>query len=557
MSLTYIPVLPDSAPFTDEQRAWLNGYLAGLYAWQPAAGAPAAPAELKPLTILFASQTGGAEKAAKKLAKLAAQRGFKAAILDMGDSKPADLAKTENMLVIASTYGEGEPPDRARDFWTALSNGAPRLEQTKFSVLALGDSAYTKFCEFGKQLDERFAELGASRIAPRRDCDVEWVEPFETWIEEVFSALGDTSAPAAPMEEAAVIDRDNPVLAPLSTNRLLNAPGSAKDVRHFEFSLAGTGLTYACGDALGVWPKNDPALVDAILTAAALDGAAAVVSRKKPTTLREALVRDCEITRIPQTLLAKSGQDSDWATGRDVLDLLLAAPGLTPDAQEFVSALRSLAPRLYSISSSPAAHGQSVHLTISAVRYEAHGRPRAGICSTYLADRLPAGDSARIFVHENTNFRPPADEVPLIMIGPGTGIAPFRGFLHDRRARGATGRNWLFFGDQHEATDYLYRGEIEDLLTTGVLTKLDLAWSRDTAAKVYVQNLMLAQAAEFWSWLEAGAAICVCGDAQRMAKDVDAALHRIIESEGAMTCGEATAYVSRLKAERRYQRDVY
>lgn len=561
----FVPVMPESAPFSEEQRAYLNGFLAGLFSWTPVhAAVPPAPAAT--LTILFGSQTGGAEKAAKKLAKLAAQRGFTASVRDMGETKPADIAGSDNLLVIASTYGDGEPPDRARDFWAALSNGAPRMEKTRFSVLALGDSSYSKFCEFGKLLDTRLAELGARRVAPRRDCDVEWAEHFEVWTAEAFAALG-TSAPAPALseEETPACDRDHPFEAPFTTNLSLSGRESAKDVRHFEFSLEGSGLSYACGDALGVWPENDPAMVQEILDLTKLDGDAMVTGRRKQqVTLREALLRHFEITRIPQSLLMEVTAGSSvetisasWCDGRDVIDLLRLTPDMKWEAAAFTGLLRNLSPRLYSISSSPGAHAGSVHLTVSAVRYESHGRPRQGLCSTFLADRLPVGEPARIFIHENTNFRPPAGEVPLIMIGPGTGIAPFRGFLHERAAIGARGRNWLFFGDQHAATDYLYREEIEAFQASGLLTRLDLAWSRDSTEKVYVQHRMMAAADEFWAWLNAGACVCVCGDATRMAKDVDAALHRIIETAGGKTPDEAAAYVKRLQAERRYQRDVY
>jgi sulfite reductase (NADPH) flavoprotein alpha-component len=561
----FVPVMPESAPFSEEQRAYLNGFLAGLFSWTPVnASSQAAP--IMTLTVLFGSQTGGAEKAAKKLAKLAAQRGFKASIRDMGETKPADIAETDNLLVIASTYGDGEPPDRARDFWAALSNGAPRMEKTRFSVLALGDSSYSKFCEFGRLLDSRFAELGALRVAPRRDCDVEWAEHFEAWTAEAFAALGtSTPVPALPDEETPACDRDHPFEAPFMTNFPLSSGESAKDVRHFEFSLEGSGLSYECGDALGVWPENDPAMVQEILDLTKLDGDAMVTGRRKQAvTLREALLRHFEITRIPQSLLMEVTAGSavetisaSWCDGRDVIDLLRLVPDMKWEAAAFTGLLRNLSPRLYSISSSPAAHAGSVHLTVSAVRYEFHGRARQGLCSTFLADRLPAGERARVFVHENTNFRPPAGDVPLIMIGPGTGIAPFRGFLHERAAIGAKGRNWLFFGDQHAATDYLYREEIEAFYAGGLLTRLDLAWSRDSTEKVYVQHRMMAAADEFWAWLNAGACICVCGDATRMAKDVDAALHRIIETAGGKTPDEAAACVKRLQAERRYQRDVY
>jgi sulfite reductase (NADPH) flavoprotein alpha-component len=564
----FVPVMPESAPFSDEQRAYLNGFLAGLFSWTPVGALPAQQTPVLTLTVLYGSQTGGAEKAAKKLAKLASQRGFKATIRDMGETKPADIAGAGNLLVIASTYGDGEPPDRARDFWAALRNGAPRMEQTRFSVLALGDSSYTKFCEFGRMLDTRFAELGAQRVAPRRDCDVEWSDHFDAWTAEAFQALTNSSAlpPAdAVEEEEQEIDRDHPLEAPFTVNRRLSTAASAKDVRHFEFSLEGSGLTYSCGDALGVWPENDPELVEEIIGLTRLDGDALVTGRKKQqVTLREALLRHFEITRIPQALLLQVTAGSEvetisasWCDGRDIIDLLRLVPEMKWEAPAFTALLRSLSPRLYSISSSPAAHPGSVHLTVSAVRYESHGRERKGLCSTFLSDRLSTGANARLFIHGNTNFRPPAGDVPLIMIGPGTGIAPFRGFLHERAATGARGRNWLFFGDQHAASDYLYRDEIEAFHASGLLTRLDLAWSRDSGEKVYVQHRMMAAAGDLMAWINDGACICVCGDASRMAKDVDTALHRIIETAGGKSPDEAAAFVKRLQSERRYQRDVY
>ena len=568
MTTTYTPVLPECAPFTAEQRAWLNGYLAGLYSWTPTTAASAPAPELQPLTVLYGSQTGGAEKAAKKLAKLAAARGYKPTLRDMGECTPGEIAAGQNLLVIASTYGDGEPPDRAREFWNALSNGAPRMESLRYSVLALGDSSYPKFCEFGRQLDTRLEELGASRVVARIDCDGDWSDVFEEWSAEALGNLGSADPTSAEQaeEEATGWERNNPFPSRLEENLRLSGAASAKDVRHFSLSLEGSGMTYACGDALGVWPENDPALVEEILTAARLDGDATVTGRRKQQVpLREALLRHFEITRLSPAMQHYAAEHcadaantgAEWAAGRDVLDLLYALPQAEWTAPEFVRMMRELSPRLYSISSSPAAHGSSVQLTVSAVRYESHGRQRAGVCSTFLADRLSMGDAARIFVHENTAYRLPADDVPLIMIGPGTGIAPFRGFLHERRSRSAPGRNWLFSGDQHQATDFLYREEMEDFLADGTLARLDLAWSRDGAEKEYVQHRMLRHSREIWSWLEAGAAVYVCGDAQRMARDVDAALHSIVEVEGVLTPEEAAAFISQLKSQRRYQRDVY
>jgi sulfite reductase (NADPH) flavoprotein alpha-component len=563
----FVPVLPDTAPFSAEQRAWLNGYLAGLFAWKQDSGTAVVNAPTEPLTILFASQTGGAEKAAKMLAKSAKTRGYNVTIKDMGDTKPADLVEAKRLCVIASTYGDGEPPDRAKDFWTALSNGAPRMEQTHFSVLALGDSNYPKFCEFGRNLDVRFEELGAKRFSDRRECDGDWADIFKEWTEAVLGASATSSETATEEEE---IHRE--AHAPFTTNLRLSTASSAKDVRHFEFSLKNSGLKYSCGDALSVMPKNDPELVDQILSAAKLDGSAQVQRKKQSLSLRESLLNLCEITRVPKALLTECIQKSKntelqnlttedairaWMDGRDLLDLLTIAQDVEFSADSLHTALKDMKPRLYSISSSPAAHGDEVHLTVSAVRWMSHGRTRSGVCSTYLADRLALEDQALISVHENTAFRPPAGDVPLIMIGPGTGIAPFRGFLHERKALGHKGRNWLFFGDQRRETDYLYREEIESFAKDGTLTRLDLAWSREGDKKVYVQHRMLEHAAKLWEWLEDGAAIYVCGDASRMAKDVDNTLHEVICKASSKSPEAAAEYISQMKAQRRYQRDVY
>jgi sulfite reductase (NADPH) flavoprotein alpha-component len=359
-------------------------------------------------------------------------------------------------------------------------------------------------------------------------------------------------------------------------NRKLNAPGSGKDVRHFEISLEGSGLTYEVGDALGVVPQNEPVLVSALLAALGATGQEPMPGKaEKAGSLREALTSHFEITRIPRPLLemlaARTGDDllrkvsaadangelTKFLWGRQIIDLLLAHPTVRFSPTEFVALLRKLQPRLYSISSSPKIHPGEVHLTVSAVRYESLGRARTGVCSTFLADRVGAEAHVPVFVHENNAFRPPAPHVPLIMVGPGTGIAPFRAFLEERRALGAKGKSWLFFGDQKSSTDFLYRNEIEAFQKDGFLTRLDLAWSRDQAEKIYVQDRMLEKASELLAWLEEGAALYVCGDANRMAKDVDSALHEIIARAGGKSAEQAAEYIRHLKATRRYQRDVY
>lgn len=618
--MNLVPVLPDSAPFTAEQRAYLNGFLAGLFAWTPvpAAGPAAAPPPLEPLAILFGSQTGNAERLAKQLAKEAGRQGFAPTVHDLAKFEPARLAAERNVLIVTSTYGDGEPPDNARAFWEVLNRDtAPRLEGLRFSVCALGDRSYPKFCQFGKDLDARLERLGATRAHSRQDCDVEFDEAFAQWSAAALSALahvngspalppiqdrsaGDAvagaplarsgaAAPVAltalpparnaqPAPEAGPVgfSKKQPFPARLLVNRRLSGAGSAKEVRHFEIALTGSGLSYEAGDALGVFPANDPALVEEVLRALGCDGEEAVPGKDgQPVSLRLALRSHFEITRIPQPLLAAvaersgdarlrrlvspeaNGDLAEFLEGRDILDLLRAHPEAKFSPAEFTSRLRKLQPRLYSIASSPRSHPDQVHLTVGVVRYEAHGRRRGGVCSTFLADRVGPDTPVPVFVHTNPAFRPPAPDAPLIMVGPGTGIAPFRAFLQERQATGARGRNWLFFGDQHRATDFLYRDEIETFQRDGLLTRLDLAWSRDQAAKQYVQHRMLEHATELWRWLEAGAGFYVCGDARRMAKDVEAALCRVIETAGGKSADAAAAYVKRLKAERRYCRDVY
>ena len=608
------PFIPENAPFTPEQRQWLNGYLAGLFsdasvgarALAGLSAAPAAPA--MPLVLLYGSQTGTAEGLAKKASKEAEKRGFKPKLVDMAKYETVDLTKEENVLVITSTYGDGDPPDNAQAFWNYLSaDTAPPLAHLRYSVLALGDTNYAAFCQFGKLCDERLERLGAQRVHPRVDCDVDYDAPAKSWTEGVFAALGSQASsltgqagvpPAAADRLEACLpgqagspssdySRANPFPARLLANRLLNAEGSGKEVRHYEISLAGSGLSYEVGDALGVFPANCGELVSDILAALGCDGEEAVKTPDgSETSLRLALAQHYDITRPSAELLkaaaergaaggglaalldpARKDDLKKWLWAREVIDVVtgLARPFA---AAEFIGLLKKLQPRLYSISSSPRAHPDEVHLTVAAVRYEGHGRRRKGVCSTFLADRCVAfvagvtdpGHSTPVpvFVQTSHGFRLPTDgSVPVIMCGPGTGIAPFRAFLEERLATGATGRNWLFFGDQKRATDFLYCEQLEGWLADGHLSRLDLAFSRDQAEKIYVQDRMRERAAELWSWLESGAHFYVCGDASRMAKDVDAALHQIAETAGGLSPEAAAAYVAKLKTEKRYQRDVY
>jgi sulfite reductase (NADPH) flavoprotein alpha-component len=596
--MTQIPFIPDNAPFTQEQRLWLNGYLAGLFsdARYPAgliAEPAAVAAPVKSLAILFGSQTGTAEGLAKKIAKRAETAGFGPRVIDMAKFETVDLTTEERLLIVTSTYGDGDPPDNAMAFWEFLkSDAAPALGNLQYSVLALGDTNYTAFCQFGKNCDERLEKLGARRIHPRTDCDVDYEGSATAWIEAAFAALSSNSeaapSPAAsPASEASAAtpaaeapqgwSRKNPFPARLLANRKLNGDGSGKEVRHYEISLAGSNLSYEVGDALGVMPANCGELVGDLLTALGCDGEEAVKTPDgSETSLRLALTQHYDITKPSTDLLkacaergAAGGQLAalldparredlkKFLWGREVIDIVneLSKPFL---ASEIGGLLKKMQPRLYSISSSPKAHPDEVHLTVAAVRYDGYGRPRKGVCSTFLADRCAESTPVPVFVQVSHGFRLPANmDTPVIMCGPGTGIAPFRAFLEERRATGAQGMNWLFFGDQKRSTDYLYQEQLEGWVKDGHLARLDLAFSRDQAEKIYVQSRMLESAPELWSWLESGAHFYVCGDASRMAKDVDAALHQVAQTVGGLSQDAALEYIAKLKSEKRYQRDVY
>jgi sulfite reductase (NADPH) flavoprotein alpha-component len=592
------PCIPENAPFNAEQRAWINGYLAGLFSTangQPvAAAATVAAAPLRSLVILYGSQTGTAEALAQRLAAEARQQNFAPRALEANAFASVDWKAEQHLLLITSTWGDGDPPDNAVAFWSHLnSEAAPRLDHLAFSVLALGDRNYSDFCGAGRKFDERLAALGARRVLPRAECDTDYEADAATWMAGLWTALNSTEPlTSKPMEArpstgatgslstdslvaaATSYSRVRPFPARLIANRRLNAASSGKDTRHFEITLDGSGLSY---EALGVMPRNCPALVEEILSALGCDGEEAVNGEGAPeTSLRHALLNNFQITQPASTFFSAVAERSGDATlrallapakkaeldqflfGREIIDLLLGWPTAKFSPAEFTALLRKLQPRLYSISSSPKANPGQVHLTVAAVRYEAHGRARKGVCSTFLADRVEADTPVPVFVQTSSGFRLPADGTrPVIMIGPGTGIAPFRAFLQERRALGATGRNWLFFGDQRRDSDFLYREEIEALLAAGTLSRLDTAFSRDQAEKIYVQHRMLQSAPELWSWLEDGAHLYVCGDAKRMAKDVDAALLQLICDTGGRSSEQAAAYVQQLKTEKRYQRDVY
>ncbi|WP_395748436.1 sulfite reductase flavoprotein subunit alpha [Prosthecobacter sp.] len=539
-----VPLIPENAPFSAEQRAWLNGFLAGVLN-RGAAPAGAAPTESKqPLLIAFGSQSGNAESLAKRLAREASGRGFAARAAGLDSLQPADLIKDKNVLLITSTWGEGDMPDNAVSFWDSINqNGSsPKLDGVQFSVLALGDKNYgDTFCLAGKKLDTRLEELGAKRIADRVDCDVEFDALAKKWSATAFTALtGAVAAPSAAAAEEEEVEtgytKKNPFPAKLICNLPLNSRGSSKDTRHIGFSLAGSGLTYEVGDALGVHVQNCPEVVDAVIAAHAFDSQALVPLPDGGTApLREALIKHYEV----RGFFGKA-----------------AETGIT--LTSFIENLRKLQPRLYSIASSIKAHADEVHLCIAAVRYSSDGVVHKGVASTFLADRLPLEETTGIYFHAANHFRLPTDLTkPVIMVGPGTGIAPFRAFLEEREATKAPGKNWLFFGDQKRASDFLYHDQIIEWVQKGHLTRLDTAFSRDQEEKIYVQTRMLQAASELWQWLEEGAHFYVCGDAKRMAKDVDDALHSIIQTAGGKSPEDAAAYVNQMKKEKRYARDVY
>ena len=570
--------LPDDAPFTAEQRAWLNDFLSKALAQgnQAVATGPAMP-----VTVLYGSQTGTAEGLAKKLVKTLKKGNFEPEIHDMAAYDRTRLAQEKNLLIITSTYGDGEPPDSAIDLHSWLmSDAAPTLAGVSYSVLALGDSSYPDFCKCGIEFDTRLSALGANAIHSRVDVDVDPDAPYAEWSSAVIAKLAPTQAaiPAAadagePAETG--FSKKNPFPAPVLDNHNLNGPGD-KQTHQIALSLEGSELIYEVGDALGVYPVNPPHVVDEIIANLPFKAGTVPSPDGREIPLREALLRCYDIGSLNKSIIqkwqAKSGSPflrslvaaddkkayDDFCWGRDLIDLVVDHPADFADGEEFVSILKKLQPRLYSIASSPRAHPGEVHLCVGIVRYQTYGRQRGGICSTFLADRLIGGDKPGVFVHTNNAFRLPTDgATDVIMVGPGTGIAPFRAFLEDRKATAAKGRNWLFFGNPHSATDFLYQNEIGAYVADGTLAKFDVAWSRDQKEKLYVQHLMERSGAQLWDWLKGGAAFYVCGDASRMAKDVDLALHKIAEQHGGLTAEAAAAFVSQLKKDKRYQRDVY
>ncbi|WP_042399967.1 assimilatory sulfite reductase (NADPH) flavoprotein subunit [Geomicrobium sp. JCM 19037] len=602
-----------NSPFTDEQVEWLNQLLPGLTVEQKLwlsgylsgtggnsevarAGVTDEPHALAPerqdtpvqtATVLYGSQTGNSQSVAETLARALTNNGMEITIQSMSDYKPKELKSVERLFVVISTHGEGEPPDNAISFYEyVFGRKMPKLTDVKFSVLSLGDESYEFYCQTGKELDRKFEELGAERVVARVDCDVDFEEDANDWVEQVAikmleeSPAVPTSAvePIAVTEQSSTYSRSKPFQAEVLENINLNGRGSNKETRHLELSIDGSGFTFSPGDSIGIFPENDETLVDHFMTIMAWEANQEVEINKKGDTLplREALIRHFEITVLTKPLLQKTvawtesdalpqlleAEQNDvlqaYLEGRDLVDFVQDYGPFTVSAPEFVGALRKIPPRLYSIANSQLANEDEVHLTVSAVRYDAHDRSRAGVCSVQCAERTGAGGSLPIFVQKNDNFRLPEDpETPIIMVGPGTGVAPYRSFLEEREERDAKGKSWLFFGDQHFVDDFLYQLDWQRWLGDGVLTKMDVAFSRDTSEKIYVQHRMREKAKEMYAWIEEGAVIYVCGDEKQMAQDVHTALIDIISEQGRFERAEAESYVKQMQQEKRYQRDVY
>jgi len=573
----------NDAPLNEEQQSWLSGFFAGMKSRllkQEGGQNPAGAKGASDLTILYGTQTGNTESVGEDVVAAASNHGMSARLVDMGDIELEELSKIERLFIICSTYGEGEMPDNAEILWQEISDIEDLdLSQLNYSVLALGDSSYDEYCEAGKNWDLRLAEFGANRVTDRVDCDVDFDDDAEAWTQSALAAIKETgttplsanAASGGEVKEKSQYNRKNPYPASLLTNKIITGANSSKEIKHFEICLKGSDLSYEAGDALNVMPQNDPDLVDALL--AELDISADEFVGDE--NVREALIKTYDI-KVPAAAflqeVAKQSADKEltrllenndkealnsYLWGRDIIDFVIdLKPKFT--AAEFIELLRKLQARAYSISSSSKKYQDEVHLTISSVRYQSFGRKHEGVASCYLADRVNDDEKVLVYFSPNTAFRVPADtDKPIIMVGPGTGIAPFRAFLEEREVTKAKGDNWLFFGDRTQADDFIYQDEIEAWQKSGLLTQLDLAFSRDQEEKVYVQTRMQEKGAELFAWLERGGYFFICGDATYMAKDVDKTLHDIISEHGKMDEDAAIAYVNDLKKAKRYVRDVY
>ena len=584
-------LLPTLTPL---QLAWLSGY-----AWSQASGVEqplvgqhlaanltVLSAEPFSITVLSGSQTGNAKSVADKVAAELTEAGIAVKRVALKDYKAKTIADEKYLLLVTSTQGEGEPPEEGVVLHKLLNGKkTPKLTELQFAVLGLGDSSYPNFCQAGKDFDQRFAELGATRLFERVDADLDYSATAEQWSRDIVAIVKEKAAQAspvvqsiatattAPVAKESQYNKANPFPATLITNQKITGRQSDKDVRHLEFDLAGSDLHYQAGDALGVWFDNDPKLVDEILSLAQIDPTTEVTIERKTQTISTALLSHLELTQNTPAFvkgyaaLANNEQLNDLVADNQALQELVQRTPIVDvlhkfpaklTAEQLVSLLRHLTPRLYSISSSPAEVGEEVHLTVGVVRFEHEGRARSGAASSFLADRVEEDGAVRVFVEHNDNFRLPNDMTkPIIMVGSGTGVAPFRAFMQQRVADEASGKNWLIFGNPHFASDFLYQTEWQQFAKEGFLHKYDFAWSRDQEKKIYVQDKIRENSTALWQWLQEGAYFYVCGDASKMAKDVEQALLDVIAKEGNLSPDEAEDYLNELREEKRYQRDVY
>lgn len=583
---------------TEQQSLWLTGYLSAASTKLSATdiatsttlleGANAlqveevAKVETKTATILYGSQTGNSQGLAEKLAQELAGNNVEVTVSSLSNFKLNSLKKLTTLFLVVSTYGEGDPPDNAIQFHDFIhSKRAPKLDHLQYSVLALGDSSYELFCKTGIDFDEQFEKLGAKRIVPRVDCDLDFDGPAAEWIKSVKEALQTTTSSSASVEkdeqkvvQETTYSKNNPYYAEVLEKINLNGRGSNKETYHLELSLEESNLTYEPGDSIGIIPENDERIVDLLIQKIGFDENEQVTIKEGTFTLKEALQKKLEITSLSKPLLKKVAEFTEnssliklledevalkeYIYGRDLIDVVEDYGPFTWTAQQFAEQLRKIPVRLYSIASSLQANEEEVHLTIGKVSYETNNRKRFGVASGQVANRIGIGDKIPVYVHKAPNFKLPQDEkTPIIMIGAGTGIAPYRSFLEERAELGIEGKSWLFFGDQHFVTDFLYQTELQRWLKDGDLTKLDVAFSRDTDKKVYVQHRMQENAQELYEWIEQGAVIYVCGDKDRMAKDVEETLLQIISVQGGKSLEEATELLKEFRRQKRYQRDVY
>ena len=570
---------------TPAQLQWVSGYVAGLAAGQDTAQSAVIQPSADPgntLTVLYGSQTSNGRGIAEQLEQSAIEQGFAVKLVNLADYKPANIKRETLVSFVISTHGEGDPPDDAELFHEfLLSKKAPKLNHLKFSVLALGDSSYVDYCQTGREFDARLKELGAERILPIVECDLDYEEPASRWADDVLKTLPDKFASIADVprlravKPVALYDKHRPFEAEVLTNQKITGARSSKDVRHIELSLEGSGLNYEPGDSLAVIADNPPQLIEELLNTLGFSGDEEVTIKESTTPIRDAFRMELEIT-APSLRFLKAYADlsssddlaellkperqaelSEFLDTRQIIDIVREHP-TTISPSNFADSLRKLMPRSYSIASSPLANPDEVHLTVAAVNYQAFGTEHWGAASTMLADRIAEGERVSIFVEPNTRFRLPVDgQTPVIMIGPGTGVAPFRSFVEQRAELGATGKNWLFFGDRNFHSDFLYQLEWQRFLKRGILHRMDVAFSRDQAEKVYVQHRIGEHAAEVWAWLQQGAAIYVCGDAKHMAGDVHDALINVLVSHGGCDAGSAENYLKDLRRAGRYLRDIY